>query len=206
MKKIFIIALQQIQVAIVLLLMMTLLTGIIYPFLVTGIMQLFFQRQANGSLVEKNGEPIGSALIGQSFSNNGYFWGRPSATTPYPYNATNSSGSNMGPSNPAFINAVKNRVAQWQSTTDTVRKVPVDLVTASGSGLDPEMSVLAALYQVNRVANARHLDEIEVKNLVLRLAKKRTLGILGEPRVNVLELNLALDNLRTNNASQTPKP
>lgn len=190
------IAFQQIKIAFTLLLFMTILTGLIYPIIVTGIAQLLFPWQANGSIIMQNGEPIGSLLIGQEFTNANYFWGRPSATTPFPYNAASSSGSNMGPSNPDFLATVKTRVARLQTSSNSTNKIPVDLVTASGSGLDPEISPLAALYQVNRIAGARHISEKKViDDVILRLEKKRSLRILGEPRINVLELNLALDHL-----------
>ena len=175
----------------------TVITGVIYPLIVTGVAQLVFPRQANGSLIVNNGKTVGSSFIGQSFSSPKYFWARPSATSPMPYNAANSSGSNLGPLNPALTENVKARITQLKAA-DAASKplVPVDLVTASGSGLDPDISPAAAEYQVARVAKARNLDDAEVRELVVKLTKSRQLGILGEPRVNVLELNLALDNLQ----------
>jgi K+-transporting ATPase ATPase C chain len=173
------------------------ITGVIYPLIVTGIAQLVFPRQANGSLIVNNGKTIGSSLIGQSFSSPKYFWARPSATSPMPYNAANSSGSNLGPLNPALIENVKARIEQLKKADATGKPlVPVDLVTASGSGLDPDISPAAAEYQVSRVARARNLDESKVRELVAKLTKSRQLSVLGEPRVNVLELNLAMDDLK----------
>lgn len=182
--------------AIVLLLLLTAITGIAYPFAVAGLAQLMFPHQANGSLILRDGKPIGSALIGQPFTDPKYFWGRPSATTPQPYNGTASGGSNLGPTNPALTDAVKARIAALRAAdpgNDAL--VPVDLVTASGSGLDPEISPAAALYQVDRVARVRGLPPAEVRALVDRYTQGRQFGVLGEPRVNVLELNLALDKL-----------
>jgi len=182
--------------AIVLLLLLTAITGLAYPFAVTGIAQLVFPHQANGSLIVRDGKPVGSALIGQSFTDPKYFWGRPSATTPQPYDGTASGGSNLGPTNPALTDAVKQRIAALRAADPGNRApVPVDLVTASGSGLDPDISPAAALYQLNRVAHARGLPPDEVWALVDRNTEGRQFGVLGEPRVNVLELNLALDRL-----------
>jgi potassium-transporting ATPase KdpC subunit len=176
----------------------TVITGVIYPLIVTGVAQLIFPSQANGSLIVNNGKTVGSSLIGQSFSSPKYFWARPSATSPMPYNAANSSGSNLGPLNPALIENVKARIEQLKKADDMSKPiVPVDLVTASASGLDPDISPAAAEYQVARVAKARNLDETKIRELVVKLTKSRQLGILGEPRVNVLELNLALDSLAT---------
>jgi len=175
----------------------TVITGLIYPLIVTGAAQLLFPRQANGSLIAENGKTAGSSLIGQTFSNPKYFWSRPSATSPVTYNAGNSSGSNLGPLNPALMDNVKARITQLKAAdTGSKLPVPVDLVTASGSGLDPDISPAAAEYQVGRVAKARNINESEVRELVVKLTKGRQLGILGEPRVNVLELNLALDGLK----------
>jgi len=176
----------------------TVITGVIYPLIVTGIAQLMFPCQANGSLIVNDGKTVGSSLIGQSFSSPKYFWTRPSATSPMPYNAASSSGSNLGPLNPALTDNVKVRITQLKAA-DAASKpiVPVDLVTASASGLDPDISPAAAEYQVARVAKARNLDEVKVRELVVKLTKSRQLGILGEPRVNVLGLNLALDSLPT---------
>ncbi|HUO20211.1 MAG TPA: potassium-transporting ATPase subunit KdpC [Steroidobacteraceae bacterium] len=183
--------------AIVLLVILTALTGFVYPFAVTGIGQALFPRQAGGSLLYRDGRPIGSALLAQSFASPRYFWSRPSATTPQPYNGTGSTGSNLGPLNPALIDAVRSRVAALRAADPGNRApVPVDLVTASGSGLDPEESVAAAEYQAARVARARGLPQARVEALIAAHSKGRLLGVLGEPRVNVLELNLALDALK----------
>src|SRR5262249_33968019 len=180
--------------ALIMLVVLTVLTGIIYPAIVTGIAQLVFPRQANGSLIVKDGKVVGSALIGQPFDDPKYFWGRPSATSPFPYNAASSSGSNLSPTNPALVKSVQERVdALRAGDPGNTAPVPVDLVTASGSGLDPHISPGAALYQVNRVAKARKLDPAVVRELVERNTEGRQLGFLGEPRVNVLALNLALD-------------
>src|SRR5262249_39355732 len=180
--------------ALIMLVVLTVLTGIIYPAIVTGIAQLVFPRQANGSLIVKDGKVVGSALIGQPFDDPKYFWGRPSATSPFPYNAASSSGSNLSPTNPALVKSVQERVdALRAADPGNTAPVPVDLETASGSGLDPHISPAAALYQVSRVAKARKLDPAVVRDLVERHTEGRQLGFLGEPRVNVLALNLALD-------------
>ena len=177
--------------------LMTLITGILYPLLITGLAQGIFPRQANGSLIVREGRPAGSELIGQPFSDPRYFWGRLSATSPFPYNAASSTGSNLGPTNPALVEAVKARIAALRAADPGNRlPIPADLVTASGSGLDPHISVEAALYQVARVARARGLSETQVQKLVVQTTAGRQLGVLGQPRVNVLELNLALDALR----------
>ena len=177
-----------------LLLVLSVITGVLYPLAATGLSQLVFPHQANGSLVERDGKPVGSSLIGQSFTDPKYFWGRPSATAPNPYNASASSGSNQGPTNPALADAVKQRIAALRAADPgNAAPVPVDLVTASGSGLDPQISPAAAQYQVARVARLRHLDAARVQSLVQRYTQGRQLGLLGEPRVNVLKLNLALD-------------
>jgi K+-transporting ATPase ATPase C chain len=193
----------QLRPAIVSLALLTLITGLIYPLVVTGVAQAVLPHQANGSLITRNGQAIGSELIGQSFDDPKYFWGRLSATGPYPYNAfnaetlTGSSGSNYGPLNPALTDAVKARIEALKAADPgNTAPIPVDLVTASGSGLDPDISPAAALYQVPRVARARGLSEEAVHQLVAQNTEGRQLGILGEPRVNVLELNLALDALR----------
>ena len=187
----------QIRPALMALLIFTVLTGLLYPLVVTGIAQLVFPHQANGSLIVQNGQIVGSTLIGQQFTDPKYFWGRLSATGPYPYNAAASSGSNLGPTNPALLDEVKARIAALQAADPgNTQPIPVDLVTSSGSGLDPDISVAAALYQLPRVARLRGLSESAVRSLVDQYTRGRTLGFLGEPRVNVLELNLALDGIK----------
>ncbi len=184
----------QIRPALMAILIFTLLTGVIYPLVVTGVAQLIFPHQANGSLITNNGQVSGSSLIGQQFDDPTYFWGRLSATGPFPYNAAASSGSNLGPSNPALLDSVKARIAALKTADPTnTLPIPVDLVTASGSGLDPNISVAAALYQVSRVARERGISVAVVTALVNQFTEGRTFGFLGEPRVNVLQLNLALD-------------
>ena len=181
--------------AVILFVILTVLTGVIYPAVVTGLAQLLFASQANGSpLTDNGGKPRGSSLIGQPFSNPGHFWGRPSATGPFPYNAGASSGSNLGPTNPALVDAVKARIEALQAADpDNKAPVPVDLITASGSGLDPHISPAAAYYQINRVAKARLIKPEKLRALVDANTQSRQWGFLGEPRVNVLTLNLALD-------------
>jgi len=194
--------LKELKPALVLLVIMTLVTGAIYPLVVTGIAQVLFPRAANGSLIQRDGKPakngagaVGSELIGQPFSDPKRFWGRPSATSPYPYNASASSGSNQGPLNPALADAVKDRIkALRDADPGNTAPVPVDLVTASGSGLDPHISPAAVEYQVARVAKVRGLDPQKVRDLVAQSTEGRQLGFLGEPRVNVLRANLALDS------------
>ena len=189
----------QIRPALMAILIFTLMTGILYPLMVTGIAQLVFPRQANGSLIVRNGQTLGSDLIGQQFDAPKYFWGRLSATGPFPYNAAASSGSNLGPSNPALLDAVQTRIGTLKAVDPTnTQPIPVDLVTASGSGLDPDISVAAALYQIPRVARARSMSETAVRALVDQFTQGRQFGFLGEPRVNVLELNLALDGINPN--------
>ncbi|MBI5303526.1 MAG: potassium-transporting ATPase subunit KdpC [Chloroflexi bacterium] len=184
----------QLKPAIMLLALMTIITGVIYPLIVTGIAQIVFPGQANGSLIVKDGRVAGSSLVGQSFDDPRYFWGRLSATSPLPYNAAASSGSNLGPTNPALVTAAQaRRDALRAADPNNTAPIPVDLVTASGSGLDPHISVAAALYQVSRVARARGLSEAQPRALVVKFTEDRQFGILGEPRVNVLQLNLALD-------------
>jgi potassium-transporting ATPase KdpC subunit len=183
-----------IRPAILLLLVMTLITGIAYPLVITGIAKLAFADAANGSLITRNGKAVASRLIGQSFSDPKYFWSRPSATAPQPYNGLSSGGSNQGPLNPALTDAVKQRIAALRAADPgNVQAVPVDLVTASASGLDPHISVAGAAYQVGRVARARGLSVAEVQKLLEAHIENATLGFLGAPRVNVVELNLALD-------------
>ena len=199
-------AMEQMKTALILLIAFTVLTGLLYPLAVTGFAQLLFPAKANGSLMKQNDKVIGSRLIGQFFSSPAYFWGRPSATSPYPYNGEASSGSNLGPTNPNFLATVKERIFQLkEATPQNNDSIPVDLVTASGSGLDPDISPYAAFYQAARIAKARNLSEEEVKKIIQEHIKNRTLGLLGEPRINVLELNLALDRLRMSHGQSTPK-
>lgn len=194
---------EQLKPALLLFLWLTLLTGIVYPLLVTVVGQLCFPAQANGSLIDTSGKytsdpgaAAGSLLIGQAFTSPGYFWSRPSATGPYLYNAGASSGSNLGPINSALDDAVRGRITALSAAgTDTTSGIPVDLVTASGSGLDPHISPAAALYQVPRIAQARGVKATQLESLVREHIEGRSLGLLGEPRVNVLQLNLALDQL-----------
>lgn len=186
-----------IRPAIVLFVILSGVTGIVYPLVITGIGQALFPAQANGSLIFSDGKPVGAALIAQSFRDPRYFWSRPSATTPQPYNGSASGASNLGPLNPALIDAIKPRIdALHAADPDNEAPIPVDLVTASASGLDPEESVAAADYQAARVAGARGLPEARVKALIAAHTEGRLLGVLGEPRVNVLTLNLALDALK----------
>jgi K+-transporting ATPase ATPase C chain len=198
--------LREIRPAIVMILAMTVLTGLAYPLAMTGIAQVAFPNQANGSLVEKDGKVIGSALLGQNFTKPEYFHGRPSATTdtdpndssktvPAPYNAANSSGSNAGPTSKALIERVQADLDNLKAENPNV-PIPIDLVTTSASGLDPDISPAAAMFQVPRVAKARNLDEAQLRQLVQAQTEIRALGILGEPRVNVLKLNMALDALK----------
>ena len=193
----------QLRPALVALGIFTILTGLVYPLAVTGIAQVVFPSQANGSLIVRNGQPVGSALIGQPFDDPKYFWGRLSATSPAGYTAfngdkrTGSSGSNYGPLNPTLVEAAQARIKALQEADPAnTAPIPVDLVTASGSGLDPHMSPAAAAYQIGRVARARGLSEATVRQMVAQHTEGRTLGLLGEPRVNVLALNLALDDVK----------
>ena len=186
-----------IRPAVSLLALMTLLLGIAYPLVIAGAAKVAFPRQAEGSLIFADGKLIGSTLIGQSFADPKYFWGRPSATTPQPYNGLGSTGSNLGPLNPALIDAVKaNAKALHDADPDNQRPIPVELVTASASGLDPDVSPAAVEYQAARVAGARHLELPRVEALIKAHVRERLLGIIGERRINVLELNLALDRLQ----------
>ncbi|WP_367848037.1 potassium-transporting ATPase subunit KdpC [Rhodoferax sp. WC2427] len=176
---------------------LTLLTGVVYPLVVTGVGQAAFPKEAAGSLILRDGKPVGSGLIGQNFSDPRHFWGRPSATGPQPYNAAASSGSNQGPLNPALTDAVKGRIqALRDADPGNTTPVPVDLVTASASGLDPHTSPAAALYQIPRVAKARGVDAAKLQALVAQHTEPPLFGFLGEPRVNVLRLNLALDAMQ----------
>jgi len=183
--------------AAVLLTALTVLTGGLYPLIVTGIARALFPAAAAGSILERDGHALGSSLIGQSFTDPGHFWSRPSATTPQPYNGSASTGSNLGPLNPALLGAVKARLAALHAADPgNAAPVPADLVTASASGLDPHISLAAAYYQAARVARARGLDDGRVRALIAAHGEGRLFGILGEPRVNVLELNMALDALK----------
>lgn len=180
--------------AVTLFVLLSAVTGIVYPLAVTGIAKTLFPSAASGSLVEKDGKPAGSMLIGQNFTGPQYFWGRPSATGPYPNNAAASSGSNQGPLNPALADAVKARIAALkQADPSNTKPVPIDLVTTSGSGLDPHISPAAAEYQIERVAKARNLPPERIRQLMAQHTEGRQFGVFGEPRVNVLALNLALD-------------
>lgn len=182
------------RVSLLMLLVMTVITGVLYPLAVTGVAHVAFPHQAYGSLIVRDGHVVGSRLIGQPFDDPRYFWGRPSATSPQPYNGAASGGSNLGPTNPALADAVRQRIAALHAADPgNTQPVPVDLVTASGSGLDPEISPAAAQYQLARVARVRHLDVAQVRQLVAAHTQGRWLGLFGEPRVNVLALNLALD-------------
>jgi len=188
---------KQAKTIVLFLVIMTILTGIIYPLVVTGIAQLAFHHQANGSLIDQNGQLVGSELIGQPFSKPEYFWGRLSDTSPVPYNAAASSGSNLGPTNPQLTQAIQARIDALKAVDPgNDQPIPVDLVTSSGSGLDPDISIAAADYQIARVTRYRGLSLTTVTDLVRRFTEGRQLGILGEPRVNVLKLNQALDDLK----------
>lgn len=188
---------QIIKPALLICVLLTIITGIVYPLVVTGLAQVVFSAKANGSLIFHDGKAVGSELIGQPFDDPKYFWSRPSATMPVAYNAASSSGSNLGPTNPALVEAIHTRMAALSAVDpDNKLPVPVDLVTASASGLDPHISPAAAEYQVHRVAKARGLDENTVRKLIVRQTKDRTFGLLGEPRVNVVQLNLDLDNVQ----------
>ena len=185
---------RDISTAAILFILLTIVTGVVYPGIVTGVAQLAMRDAANGSLIMRDGKAVGSTLIGQPFSDPKYFWSRPSATGPQPYNGMSSSGSNLGPTNPALVDAVKERIAALkEADPDNKAPVPQDLVTASASGLDPHISPAAADYQVRRVARVRGLDESKVRALVAAYTEPRQFGVLGEARVNVLQLNVALD-------------
>lgn len=189
--------LKQLKIAVLSTLVLTVLVGLIYPLAITGLAQLLFPKQANGSLIYKDGKPIGSRLIGQPFDDPKYFWSRLSATSPVPYNAANSSGSNLGPTNPALFKAIQDRIdALHKADPDNKEPIPVDLVTASGSGLDPHISPAAAQYQVKRIAKVRGVPESRLLELIEKHTQGRFLGLLGEPGVNVLELNLELDGVK----------
>jgi K+-transporting ATPase ATPase C chain len=195
----------QLRPALLVLILFTVITGVLYPLAVTGLAQVLFPGRANGSILERGGRPVGSALVGQSFTARGYFWGRPSSTSGHPYNAAASGGENAGPTNPEMLAAVKARVAALRAADPgNAAPVPVDLVTGSGSGLDPEISPAAALFQAGRVARARGLTDARVRALIERYTRGRTVGVLGEPRVNVLKLNLALDSVRPLPAAPAP--
>jgi len=200
--------LNQLRPALVILVLLTVLTGLAYPFAITGLAGVLFPSQAGGSLVTSNGKIVGSALIGQSFTSDKYFHGRPSATTapdpkdasktiPAPYNAANSSGSNLGPTNKALLDRIKEDTAKLKAENPNA-PIPQDLVTTSGSGLDPNITPEAAFFQVPRVAKARNIPEDKLHDLVSNLVEGRTLGVIGEPKVNVLALNIALDRLTGN--------
>ena len=183
----------QIKQAILIFIVLSIITGIIYPFFITGIAQVLFRNQANGSLIYQNGKPVGSVLIGQAFNDPKYFWGRISATSPVSFNAVSSSGSNLGPTNPALVEAVKARIKALKSADPNSNLIPVDLVTSSASGLDPHISLAAAYYQAPRIARLRGLSQDIINVLIVKHAFGRLFGLIGEPVVNVLELNLALD-------------
>jgi len=189
--------LKHLRIAAISILLFTVLTGLVYPLVITGISQVIFPSQANGSLITKDGKVVGSTLIGQPFSDPKYFWSRPSPTSPYQYNAAASTGSNYGPLNPALTAEVNQRISDLKKVDSlNTQTIPVDLVTSSGSGLDPHISIAAALYQLQRVARVRGLSTDQVRSLIDKYTEGRFLGILGEPGVNVLKLNLALDELQ----------
>ena len=190
--------LKQLRPTFVTLVLFTIITGVVYPLLVTGIAQIVFPEKANGSMITKSEKNVGSALIGQPFSDSKYFWSRLSATGPFAYNAGASSGSNYGPLNPAFLGAVKKRIGDLKAADSlNTQPIPVDLVTASGSGLDPHITVAAAMYQLPRIARARNLSEAKIRSFIEQCTEGRQLGVLGDSRVNVLELNLALDETQS---------
>jgi K+-transporting ATPase ATPase C chain len=185
------------RTAIITIALFTLITGVVYPLLVTGVAQVVFPGKANGSLLKQEGRVVGSELIGQQFTDPKYFWSRPSATSPFAYNAAASTGSNYGPLNPALLDGAKKRIQDLRAAdSSNTQPIPIDLVTASGSGLDPHISVAAALYQIGRVARIRNMAEAQVRSLTDQNTEGREFGFLGEARVNVLKLNLALDNVQ----------
>jgi len=187
----------QIKQAILIFIVLSIITGIIYPCLITGIAQVFFLNQANGSLIYRSGKPIGSVLIGQAFDDPKYFWGRISATSPVSFNAASSSGSNLGPSNPVLLEAVKARIKALRiADPDNTIPIPVDLVTSSASGLDPHISLAAAYYQAARIARLRGLSQDSIKILITKHTSGRLFGLIGEPVINVLGLNLELDSYK----------
>lgn len=194
----------KLKTAFLLLVVLTVITGFIYPWVITGFATVFFRDLANGSLILKENHVIGSKWIGQSFTDAGYFWGRPSATAPYPYNALASTGSNLGPTNPALVEAVRVNILQYQkSDLKNPSPIPLELICASASGLDPHISPESAKYQVSRVAKARKIPEDLLYELIDLKTEKRQFFILGEPRVNVLLLNLELDNRSLNSGKKT---
>jgi potassium-transporting ATPase KdpC subunit len=193
---------EQIRPAILVFIVLTIITGVVYPVVVTGIAQLFFHNKANGSLIYRNGRPIGSSLIGQPFDDPKYFWGRPSVTSPVPYNSSSSSGSNLGPSSPALVDAAKTRIKSLRAVDPgNTNSIPIDLVTSSASGLDPHLSLAGIYYQIPRVARTRGLPQDAIKIIILEHTSGRLLGLIGEPVVNILELNLALDEYSRNKQS-----
>jgi K+-transporting ATPase ATPase C chain len=188
---------KQLKSAILIFLLLTVITGIIYPFVITAVAQIFFYHQANGSIILRDGKPVGSSLIGQHFEDPNYFWGRLSATSPVAFNASASSGSNLGPLNKALRQNAETRIELLQNTDpENKSAIPVDLVTASASGLDPHISIAAAMYQVPRVARLRGIPQEEVAEIVRENIQGRFLGVIGEPVVNVLQLNMALDKYK----------
>ena len=186
----------QMKTAILMLILLTFITGFLYPMAVTGLAQWWFPTEANGSLIKKGDESLGSIYIGQNFTLSGYFWGRLSATAPFPYHGAASSGSNLGPSNPDLLIRVQKQILQIKFDETYPYLIPADLLTTSASGLDPEISPLGAFSQITRIAKARGLTEVQLLDLILSQIKGRTFRVLGEPRVNVLELNIALDELK----------
>jgi K+-transporting ATPase ATPase C chain len=188
---------KELKTAILTFLILTIITGIFYPLFITGVSKVFFRSQADGSLIYRNGKPVGSSLIGQPFDDSKYFWPRPSATSPSQFNASSSSGSNLGPLNPVLADAIKNRVKAYKAADpNNTNPVPIDLITSSASGLDPHISLAGAYYQAPRVARLRNLSLNTVRDIILQHTNKRFLAVLGEPVVNVLELNLALDEYK----------